>query len=97
MVKVVAREGEGGTAGPCPAARPLDASGATGADGEVERLRRSIVRTRAKICTLQEREGLGQLPPTATAKLAGLRREAEELWQELRRVLREEVPSSDDP
>jgi hypothetical protein len=55
------------------------------------------VRTRAKICTLQEREGLGPLPPTATAKLAGLRREAEVLWQELRRVLRGEAPSSDDP
>jgi hypothetical protein len=88
------RAGEGAPAGPPPAARPPDDAGA---GAGVERLRRAFVRPRATIRTLQERERLGPLPPTAAAKLAGLRREAEPLRQELRRAVREEAPSDDDP
>jgi hypothetical protein len=93
----VAREEEGTATRPACAADAAVAAVAADAGGAVERLRRSIVHTRAKICTLEERGRLGPLPPPATAKLADLRREAERLWQELRRVLREEVASSDDP
>jgi hypothetical protein len=62
----------------------------------VEALRRALLSARARIRVLDARAQAGPLPAPAAAKLGALRLEAARLWEALRRISREEIPTDPD-